>query len=428
MLKRCNRTVIVIAAGILLVLLTSLAGVAKEPVKITFGWWGNVAIAEDYEVVFQRFHELNPDIIVEGIHWGWSSDAREKLTVTLAAGTAPDVFMIPSNSFAPALLQLDDYVARSPELIRQLVPDGVRSWRVDIDRYGVVRTGTGKQIGLPLYSFATAIAYNQNMFDEAGIKLPDPDWTYDDLAAIGRKLPKADNGDGRPEVYGLEWYYRSSTGIGPLVAAYGGSWPPFTDDPITITINRPENLVGLDVLRRWIHEDGFHPMPSIGLRNLAAKNVAMVQGHNDTFLGYPKAIGDQFVWDVLPMPVGPAGRFSQVFHQGIGINASTPHPEEAWRFILFFLGKEGAILQNQKAVRLNSNIVAAPEYIKRLPFNGEVILKSFEYGVPSRPSPPIQTNIHNELYSVWNGLESLSTATERIAKVVTAELAEIFSR
>ena len=76
MLKRCNRTVIVIAAGILLVLLTSLAGVAKEPVKITFGWWGNVAIAEDYEVVFQRFHELNPDIIVEGIHWGWSSDAR----------------------------------------------------------------------------------------------------------------------------------------------------------------------------------------------------------------------------------------------------------------------------------------------------------------------------------------------------------------
>ena len=27
-------------------------------------WWGNVAIA-DYEVVFQRFHELNPDIMVE---------------------------------------------------------------------------------------------------------------------------------------------------------------------------------------------------------------------------------------------------------------------------------------------------------------------------------------------------------------------------
>ena len=53
--------------------------------------------------------------------------------------------------------------------------------RATVDEYGITRRGEGPIIGLPMYSLATAIAYNQDMFARAGIENP-TDWTYEEYA------------------------------------------------------------------------------------------------------------------------------------------------------------------------------------------------------------------------------------------------------
>lgn len=406
--------------SLVLLLVVSAGALSQEtPVTLTFAWWGNVAVLQDYEAVFERFHELNPDIRVESLHWGWSADAREKYTVAVATNTAPDVFMIPTV-FPDALLPLDPYIERSPDLIRQLVPHGVEHWRISMDEYGILQRGVGQQLGLPLYSFATAIAYNGEMFAQAGIDVP-TDWTYDDYVRIAQRLTRDTDGDGVPNIWGASWHIQSNTGIGPIIAAHG-DWPIITSDPLDTIIDTPSVQNAIDYFRRWTQELQIHPPPARGSGSFPAGTVATIQGHNDTFLGFPQTVGDQFPWDILPMPVGPNGRKSVVFHQGIGINAQTEHPEEAWRFVEFFLSAEGATLQNRTLLRLSSNVDAAQDYLERAPFNASVIFESLQYAIDEQPG---LVDYARELYPVWDGLESTQAATERIARLIRARIREL---
>lgn len=400
-------------------------GKAAEPVKLTFAWWGNPAIAEDYQALFDLFHERNPDIVIEQIRWGYSADAQEKFTVQVAANTMPDVFMIPTI-IEEALLPLDEYLERTPELAQQLLPNGLSYWRVRVDEHGVVYRGEGRQLGLPLYSFATVIAYNQDMFSEAGIASP-TDWTYAEFEDVARRLTRDLNGDGHPDVWGTTWHLQSDTGLAPVVAAHG-PWPLFTTDPFDTIIDTPEVREGLYVIRRWMQELRIHRTPAEGTASFPAGQVATIQGHNDTFLGFPQAIGDQFQWDVAPMPTGPRGRKAVAFHQGIGISAQTPHPEEAWRFVTFFLGEEGAVLQNRSILRLSSNVLAAQDYIDRAPYTASILIDSFQDAVPNAPGVPIGVNVARELYPVWNGQESVEAAVERLAQTIRANLRALFAR
>jgi len=415
-----------VAVSLLCALLGLASSVASaQPVKITFAWWGNPAIAADYQALFDRFQELNPDIVIEQIRWGYSADAQEQFTVQVATNTAPDVFMIPTI-FEEALLPLDALLERTPELARQLLPDGLTHWRIRVDEYGVVRRGEGQQLGLPLYSFATAIAYNQDMFSEAGIA-PPTDWTYEEFEQAARQLTRDTDGDGTPNVWGTTWHLQSDTGLAPIVAAHG-EWPLFTDEPFDTIIDSPQVREGFEVIRRWMQESRIHRTPAEGTANFPAGQVATIQGHNDTFLGFPQSIGDQFKWDVAPMPIGPRGRTSVAFHQGIGINAKTEHPDEAWRFVQFFLGEEGAVLQNRSILRLSSNVFAAQDYVDRAPFSADVLIDSFNDAVPTAPGVPIGVNVAQGLYPVWNGEESVESAVERLAQTIRANLAQLFSR
>ena len=399
-----------VVLGLLLVTLASGVVFAEEPVTITFAWWGDPAITKDYDALIARFEELNPDIRIENLRWGWYGDATEKFTVTAAAGVAPDVFMIPT--IVPgALLPLDDLLESEPGMDSWFIPGSLDWMRVHIDQYGIARRGEGPLLGLPIYSLATAIAYNQDMFAQAGIANP-TDWTYTEYEEIARRLTKDVDGDGVPDVWGAAWHIQSNTGIGPIIAAYA-DWPVYRYDPFDTIVNSTEFHNAAEVLRRWIQELEIHPAPNVGGARFASGTVATNQGHNDSFLSFPSAIGDQFAWDIAPMPVGPKGRWSWASHQGLGIYAQTKHVEAAWRFMKFLVGAEGGRMQNQTTLRLSSNIEAAQEYVLRAPFDVSVLLESFEYSIPDQIYIP-GTDLATLLRPVWNGEESIQSAAARI--------------
>ena len=147
-----------LCACVLMVLGTGAALAQQSPVTISFAWYGDPAITKDYETLVARFEELNPDVRVEMLRWGWTADATQKFVVQVATGVAPDVFMIPTI-VEGALLPLDDLLASEPGLAEQYVPGSLDYMRATVDEYGITRRGEGPIIGLPMYSLATAIAH-----------------------------------------------------------------------------------------------------------------------------------------------------------------------------------------------------------------------------------------------------------------------------
>src|SRR5690606_27410901 len=53
------------------------------------------------------------------------------------------------------------------------------------------------------YTQTCGIYYDRAVFAAAGLEPPAPDWTWEDFKAAAKALTRDDNGDGRPERYGV---------------------------------------------------------------------------------------------------------------------------------------------------------------------------------------------------------------------------------
>jgi ABC-type glycerol-3-phosphate transport system substrate-binding protein len=109
------------------------------------------------------------------------------MLVDITSGTAPDVFMLAydwTGSFVKqkALLDLKATLDRLTLLkgvagLSEYSPAAIKAMSFD-----------GQLLGIPWESYAPVIIYNKTIFAKAGISNPAPDWTWDDLKAISRKL------------------------------------------------------------------------------------------------------------------------------------------------------------------------------------------------------------------------------------------------
>ncbi|MBM7570205.1 ABC transporter substrate-binding protein [Aquibacillus albus] len=163
----------------------------EEQVEIRFTWWGDTARHEIYNEIADRFEEQNPNITVKREFGGWT-DYWDKLTTQTAGGNAPDIvgmhqFYVSDYARRGALLSLNDLVD---------------SGNLDLSKFPQSVVDSGK-IGEDIIMVAQGItmsgyAYNTALFDELGIEYPDHNWTYQDLEDISRQVNEATNG----EVYG----------------------------------------------------------------------------------------------------------------------------------------------------------------------------------------------------------------------------------
>ena len=125
-------------------------------------------------------YDLSPE-------WG-----APKITTLAAAGGLPDLGHVLVNTqdyhaffLQGVLLAVDDLVRRDRLDLKGYYPEAVRSLQVD-----------GKLGGLPYRGYMARIAMmvNTERFKQAGVAVPGPAWTYDDLAAM---LPRLARGGGR---------------------------------------------------------------------------------------------------------------------------------------------------------------------------------------------------------------------------------------
>ncbi len=79
----------------------------------------------------------------------------------------------------------------------------------------------GNLWGVPHGLNSVAVLYNKEIFDERGVAYPTEDWTYQDMLDMAEKLTFDRDGDGKTDVYGINYLHNITLGWLPFMSAVG---------------------------------------------------------------------------------------------------------------------------------------------------------------------------------------------------------------
>lgn len=156
-----------------------------EQVTLRMTWWGSQSRHDQTQEIIDLFEEENPDIKIDSEFTGWDG-YFEKMAASAAGNNLPDIMQ---QNFGEYLNQYAD-----KELLADLTPfieDGL----INLDGVSdtVIDSGIqeGKVLGIPTGTNALTVIYNKTLLDEAGVEVPDEDWTWDEHNQIANDVHNA---------------------------------------------------------------------------------------------------------------------------------------------------------------------------------------------------------------------------------------------
>lgn len=200
----------------ILLALSGLGALAQTQVRIS-GWGGtDIAIVNGLlkEVVQPKLDKEGIRVVYEPIE----GDYTQWLFNALSAGTAPDLFYVDifwsESLFATGKVEpLDRYFSKQE--VAEFLPNLVQAFT-----YG------GKLYGIPKDFNTLALEYNKDLFDEAGVKYPNQQDTWETLEAKLRQVQSK-----LKDVAGL-CVVADFARFGPFAFATG--WKPFDEKGQTV--------------------------------------------------------------------------------------------------------------------------------------------------------------------------------------------------
>lgn len=294
----------------------------------------------------------------------------QKLLTDISGGTLPDVFTC-SDVYNKPFFQKG--------LIADLKPLAAKTgFKLDdFDPQFLGLADYQGQIGfLPRAADVVVLYYNKRMFDDAGVKYPDANWTMTDLLAAAKSLTKKAP-DGTITQYGLTANYTTWSYWVPIVVAEGGKI--LSEDTSKAIFDSPEGIRGWNYIFTGLKDGSFVPpsvqttMGGTGIPFLNGK-AAMTYAVRATTPSARAQLKDD--WDVQLVPKGTVDRKSGMGTTGYAVASKTKSPEAAWDFMQFLFTKG---LQ----VFMESYLVVPP-------------IKTFYNDATWRNLPPPPTN--NEIF------------------------------
>lgn len=277
---------------------------------------------EDLNAIVQAFQAENPGITVS-VETAPFADYFTLLQADTVGGAAPDVFELNYENFVT-------YAANGTllDLSGSLSADAPYS-------QGALNAfqWDGAQYALP-ESFSTVLLfYNADLFDQAGIAYPTPDWTWDDAMTAAKAIRALGS-----DTWGIfspiqfwEFYKK---------AAQNGECKFFNDDMTESTINSQACVDTLSLMTGFIAED---VMPSTEELSGVANEDLFASGKlGMDVIGIWQfaAFKDlPFKWDVQiePMINQHAHHF---FANGVAVSASTANAEAATKWAEFLTSSQ----------------------------------------------------------------------------------------
>ena len=288
--------------------------------KIVLNFWNGFSGPDGKTMtgMVRQFEQENPDVEVhmQIIPWGTYYD---KLTLALAYGGAPDVFVVQAARF-PEFASFhtlhpvaDVFAGAKPALgAKDFAPV---PWRESFYR--------GTQYALPLDTHPIGLYYNTKLFQDAGIVdaqgRAKPPTTLPEFLADAKKLTRDTTGEGRPDQWGFVFTFEHTNWL-TFAHQFGGD--VLTPDGRHGAMSSPGSLAATHLMCDLITKYKVAPKPEgidswLALRQgkvgMAMEGIYMLSSLKETtglqFAGapVPQFGPDKGVWGGSHLLCEPAG-------------------------------------------------------------------------------------------------------------------------
>lgn len=346
----------------------------NKTVEIEVAYYAQGKAAEEMQKISTLFMEKNPHIQVNTTQSNWKGH-YEKISAELAAGDAPDVFLLDSV-FIP--------LYRDKGILEELTE---RASFLDEEKFPAL-----KQLKIPdnrLYAIPQGIQvdvlyYNKDMFDAAGVDYPTDQWTLNDLAEAAVKLTNDEHFGFAipPNNMRYGWY--------PLIRQFGGDILDESRKNSRIKSD-PQVKKALEFMYRAWNTDryvpGFEEMEgSLGMKSSTFFPREKVAMFYDSYVGVARLLDTGINYDVVIQP-RMLNRYAAFIANCWVLNSSVSQEqkEAGWKFIEFYLSDEAQELHASMA----SSLPANREIMRKMlsdrssaPQNKMAFLKTFEFASP----------------------------------------------
>lgn len=377
---------------------------SQQPVKLKFEWPTYTPPKQEWaEYAMKTYSQKFPQVSFEPM---WNTNPTEKLTTTLAGGQPPDLgwFGVGHWQFYQAFAPVEPLMATRKLKTEDYFPRIVEAmkWR-------------GKMYAFPMGINTSAMFVNTGIYHKAGVPLPTDEQTWDDVVKTGKRLT---TGEGPQKMWGNNAQYY--TNYWPV--AYGGSW--FDADATKVTLNNPQTLRVLTLLRELWDKQGVSPTPKenadIGLLpSFATGRLAQFAGGT---WGLPPFRKEGFEWDIVEVPTLTDGskRSKGAFcgTEEIFVVKDSPNVAAAADFAAWLAGLEhltwagnrGDIIPGHQKTAKDAFVTGAAE---PRPKNLQAFVRAANYAPPIAPHPITAElqRTYNAAVAKWLGTEANPTNT-----------------
>ena len=411
-----KRTLMLCLVCLLVVGALALPTAAQATDRITvqvMSWW-DITKSTPLKELKRGFEEANPDIELDFPMIG--SKYADKISTVIAGGgdSVPDVIMlamdlVPKFAKAGAIQPLNSYL--SEDYKNSLYPVVLDALTVDGSVYAAARDVS------PM-----AMYLNTQLFEEAGIDIPSPDWTVEDFLEIAKKLTKTDD-----QGVATQWGYyfpKYPDTIYDWIIAFGGRL--ISEDGTKGMISSEGTKKGLQFMYDLIYTYKVCPTEAqhsqFGTGNFAAflANKVGMQIAALSLSSSLNAATPTIEYLVLPLPSVEGKQFTHAFVNTWAIPRGAKNPELSWRVIEYLSGTAGQQIALDWGMGMPaSKDVDTSGFVAQRADN-QVFVDILAYAIP------FETNLYgaefnNELRTQLEALWLNETTVDEVAASIDAE-------
>ena len=317
--------IVVLTAGFFFAACTPKSSSGSSSQTVVLNCWkgpNSENEAELWQVFIDKFQAENPGIRVDFLVTPWDT-YTEKYTAAFAGGTPPDVFHLGDIFYPPFADQgvLADLTSYAPASVKNMVGYDLMNYK-------------GKLLGITFNAFGSALFYNTDIFNAAGLEPPK---TWEEFRSTAKALTK--NG-----IYGFSGdIYRDIAQIfDGFVFQAGGSI--LNNEMTELGFGTTEKQRGIQLLYDMVEIDGS--IPKINDFSSDELNHLFVEGRSAMVIEQIqntiefKNQNPDLNFKVAVVPVGPASDYKAARAQygcveGLHMAQASKYKDEAWKFIDF---------------------------------------------------------------------------------------------
>lgn len=332
-------------------------GSGADETAVRFVLFGDPTETAGYEELVRAFEAENPDVDVALSPVAEQDDLLAKLTTQFASGRPPDVFLVNYRNYGQFA---------SSGLLAPVQPFLDESSAIDEDDFAAAALDAFRFDGeeltcMPQNVSSLVTYYNVDLFEQAGVPLPRPGWTWDDFLSAAQALTGGENYGVGTEV--------SLIRVAPFVWSAGGEVVDDPRSPTVLTLDSGPAREGLDFFLdlQTVH----HVAPSDRDEQAQDSEARFLSGTLGMYLNSRKSVPslreiDDFTWDVAPLPVAPGGEPATILHGDGYCLADTDPQADAWRFVEFANSVQGQqiLARSGRTVPSRTDVASSQAFLR----------------------------------------------------------------